>query len=159
MSVSFSNSLPAAPAGSVLGTFATDGSGRVSVSIPASAIQLTVDNVDLTAQDANIPATNLVATPSNGVYRVSAYIIVTTVDGASSTLPSVVITWTDQNNATAQTLTLTATQTGNLLTTYALGDALLSVSSAAAIQYATSGYASGTPTTMKYALHIRVEAL
>jgi len=157
MSISLSNSTPAAPAGNQLVTFQTDGSGRVSGYVPQSAASLS--GVDLTAQTANIAATNLVASPTSGVYRVSAYVIVTTPDGASSTLPSVVITWTDQNSGVAQTLTLTPTNSGNTTTTYQEATSLLSVSNAAPLQYATTGYASGTPATMQYALHIRVEKL
>lgn len=158
MSVNLSSTTPAAPAGSTNVVFATDGSGSISGSVSASSALLTAASVDLTAQTANVSATNLVTSPT-GVYRVSAYIIVTTADGASSTLPSVVLSWTDQDNAQAQTLTLTPTNSGNALTTYQESVALLSVSNAAAIQYSTSGYASGTPAAMHYAVHIRVEKM
>jgi hypothetical protein len=54
---------------------------------------------------------------------------------------------------------LTPTNAGNAQTTYEEASCVLSVSNAAAIQYATSGYASGTPATMQFALHIRIEEI
>ena len=160
MSMNLSSSTPAAPAGNTLVTFQTDGSGNVSGYIPATPNLLTSDNVNLTGQGANISATDLVASGlTTGVYKVSAYIIVTTADGASSTLPSVVITWKDPNNSTSQSLTLTPTNSGNLLTTLQQASCTINAATGTAIQYATSGYASGTPSAMKYALSIRVEAM
>lgn len=158
MSVNLSNTTPAAPAGSTNVKFQTDGSGNVSAYI-TSAVELTGDGFDGTNQSANIPLTTLITTPTNGVYRVAAYIIVTTADGASSTLPKITLSWNDQGNGQPQTLDLTTTQTGNTLTTLQQGDAFLSIGSSAALQFQTSGYASGTPATMKYAIHIRVEQL
>jgi hypothetical protein len=157
MSVNLSSTTPAAPSGNTLVQFQTDGSGNVSAYI-AAATELVGDSIDLTGQTANISSTTLVTSPS-GRYRISAYIIVTTVDGASSTLPSVVITWNDGDNGQAQTFTLTPTATGNLLTTLEQGSMFISAGSSANIDFSTTGYASGTPATMHYALHIRVEQL
>ena len=158
MSVNLSNTTPAAPAGSTNVTWQTDGSGNVSAYV-TSAVELTGDGFNATGQSANIALTNLVATPTTGRYRISVYLIVTTVDGASSTLPKVTLSWNDADNGQAQTMDITATQTGNLLTTFAEGDAFLSVGSSGALAFQTSGYTSGTPGTMKYAIHITVEAL
>jgi hypothetical protein len=157
MSVNFSSTTPAAPSGNQLVQFQTDGSGNISAYIPASSSIPTT--VDLTGQTANISATNLVASPATGRYRISAYLIVTTVDGVSSTLPSVVITWNDADNGASQSLTLTPTNTGNVLTTLQEAACVVSARTGYAIQYATSGYASNTPATMQYAMHIVVEAL
>ena len=157
MSVNLSSTTPAAPSGKTLVQFQTDGSGNVSAYISA-ATELVGDNVDLTAQTANISATPLIASPS-GLYRLSAYIIVTTVDGASSTLPSVVIAWDDKDNGQPQTFTLTPTNTGNLLTTLEQADMIVSAGSTANLHFSTTGYASGTPATMTYAVHIRCEQL
>jgi hypothetical protein len=157
MSVNLSNTTPAAPSGSTNVTFQTDGSGNVSAYVTTST-ELTADGVDTTGLSANVGATDLVVSPS-GKYRISGYIIVTTVDGASSTLPSIVISWNDFNNGQGQTLTLTPTSTGNVLTTYEQADCFINANVSANIQYSTTGYASGTPATMKYALHITVEKL
>jgi hypothetical protein len=156
MSVNLSSSTPAAPTGKTLVEFQTDGSGNVSAYI-ASATELVGDDVDLTAQTANISTTALVTSPS-GLYRVSAYTVVTMVDGASSTLPSVVLTWDDEDNSQPQTFALTPTNTGNVLTTLEQNDMIISAGSTASIKFSTTGYTSGTPATMQFALHIRVES-
>lgn len=161
MSVNLSSSTPAAPAGSTNITWQTDGQGNVSGYVTTS-VEIIGAGVDSTNNSANIPAADLITTPANAQYRVSAYIIVTTVastGAATSTLPSVVITWNDLNNGQPQTITLTPTNPGNLLTTYQQADAILSVASSAPLQYSTTGYASNTAAQMKYALHIRVEKL
>ena len=159
MAVNISSTVPAAPAGSTNVTYQTDGSGNISGYVPTAATELTADSVNLTGQGANIGSTDLITSPLAGLYRVSAYIIVTTADGVSSTLPSVVISWTDQNNtSTSESLTLTATQSGDSLTTHAQGTGVIS-SKASAITYSTTSYASNTASKMKYALRLRVESL
>lgn len=127
--------------------------------LPVEAIQ-NLASVNLTAQTADIGATTLYTPPSGqgGLYRISAYIIVITVDGTSSTLPKVTIGWTDKDNSTAQTFDLTATDSGNLLTTLAQAAMVIDAIEAVAITYATSGYASGG-TPMAYALHLKIEKL
>ena len=157
MSVNLSNSTPAAPTGGTNITWQTDGQGNVSA-YTQSAVELVGDGVDLTAQTADVGPNTLVNTPS-GYYRISAYIVVTTVDGASSTLPKLTITWNDLDNGQAQSFDLTPTNPGNLLTTLEQSDMIVSAASSASINYATSGYASGTPATMQFAIHIRVEQM
>ena len=157
MSVNLSNTTPAAPTGGTNIIWQTDGQGNVSGYVH-SAVELVGDGIDLTAQTANVGPNTLVTTPS-GYYRISAYIVVTTVDGASSTLPSLTITWNDQDNGQAQSFVLTPTNAGNLLTTLEQSDMIVSAGSSATIDYETSGYASGTPATMQYAVHIRVEQM
>lgn len=158
MSINLSNTTPAAPAGSTNIKFQTDGAGNVSAYI-TSAVELTGNGFDATAQTANIVSTPLIVGPTTGRYRISAYLIVTTVATTSSTLPKVTISWNDADNGQAQTLDLTATQSGNLLTTFAQGDAFLNVSNSANLNFVTSGYASVGATAMQYAIHIRVEQL
>lgn len=158
MSVNLSNTTPAAPAGSTLVTWQTDGAGNVTGYV-TSAVELTGNAFNGTAQSANIASTALIVGPTAGVYRVAAYIIVTTVDAVSSTLPKITLSWNDADNGQAQTLDLTATQAGNLLTTFAQGDAFLSIGASANLSFSTSGYLSNTPAAMKYAIHIRIEAL
>lgn len=157
MSVNLSSSTPAAPAGNVNVTYQTNGSGSVSGYVPQSAVQL--PSVNATAQAANIAATSLLATPSGRIYRIAAYVIVSQAATTSSTLPAVVITWTDQDNGQAQTITLTPTSAGNTLTTYQQATCVVNANVAAAIQYSTTGYVSVGATPMQYALHIRIEAL
>jgi hypothetical protein len=157
MSINLNNTTPAAPSSTVNVSWQKDSSGNVSANVPLGTSL--IDPIDVTGQTANISSTNIVATPVNGaIYRISVYEIVTTSAVSSSTLPSVVIGWTDADNATPQTATLTpASPTGNSLTTYVEGDVVIHASSAAPITYSTTGYASNPSTTMQYALHIRTE--
>jgi hypothetical protein len=161
MSINLSDTTPAAPTGGTNVKWQKDSSGNISAYI-TSAVEIVGAGIDATAQNANISAADLITSPTAGQYRVSAYIIVTTVastGAATSTLPSVVITWNDKDNGQPQTITLTPTNSGNLLTTYQQADAVLSIAASAPLQYSTTGYASNTAAQMQYALHIRVEAL
>ena len=158
MASNFNHTTPAAPAGNQNVTFQTDGAGNDSAYVPAAARQLTASNVDLTAQVANITTTTLYTPSASGVYRVSAYIIVTSVSSPGSTLPSLTIGWTDADSSAAQTLVLTPTNTGNALTTLQEATMTFNALTAVAITYATGSYASGG-TPMAYSLHIRIEAL
>jgi hypothetical protein len=158
MAINLNNTTPVAPAGSTNVTWQKDTSGNVSAYVTV-APELTGDNVDLTAQAANISVTTIVATPAPGLYRVSGYISVSQVATSSSTLPSIVLTWTDQNSGQAMSLTLTPTNSGNLLTTVQENNAILSVNSSTDIQFSTTGYASSGATPMQYSIHMRVEAL
>lgn len=138
------------------GNLANDGSGNLFWS--------TKGVIDLTAQSADVGAATLYSVPASGagLYRVTAYIIVTTVastGAATSTLPSVVITWTDSDNSTSQTKTLTATNGGNLLTSYEQALMVVDAKASTTIQYSTSGYASDTASQMQYAVHIRAEKM
>lgn len=158
MSVNLSNTTPAAPSGSTNVTFQTDGSGNVSAYV-TTAVELTGNGFDDTAQVADIGPTDLITSPVAGRYRVSAYIVVTTADGASSTLPSIVLTWVDADNGAGQSQTLTPTNSGNLLTTFEENDTFVSAGPSSPLSFSTSGYASGTPATMQFAIHITVEKL
>jgi hypothetical protein len=158
MSINFSTTSPAAPAGNINVTPQNDGAGNQSFYVPSSPTINTV--IDLTAQNANIGSTLIVSAPATGRYRVSGYAIVTTVastGAATSTLPSIVIGWTDPDNSTSQTLTLTPTNSGNVLTTYQQAIGFISAKTATNINYSTTGYASNTASQMQYALHIVLE--
>jgi hypothetical protein len=159
MSINLNDTTPAAPAGSTNVKWQEDISGNVSAYISAAGL-VTASGaiVNLTAQQANISATNLIAAPTAGVYRISAYIIETRAGGSSSTLPAIVITWFDQDSGVAQSLTITPSSSANTTTTYEEAVAVIS-SNTGAIQYSTTGYVSAGVPQMQYALHIRVESL
>lgn len=158
MAINLNQTTPAAPAGTVNGAFQVDVSGNVSVNLPLSAVELSASAVDLTAQTADIVTATLLATTASTRYRISGYLIVTTPGSLSSTLPKLTIGWTDVDNSVAQTIDLTATNSGNLTTTYTLGDAVISALTGSNITYATSGYASNAA-GMAYAIHILIEQL
>jgi len=160
MSINLSDTTPAAPAGSTNVKFQTDGSGNVSGYV-TSAVELTANGYDNTAQTADIGTTDLIpiADVVAGRYRVSAYIIVTTPDGGGSTLPSIVLTWNDADNGAAQSVAITPTNTGDSTTTFEDGDQFVSIDVSAPLSFSTTGYASTTPATMQFAIHITVEKL
>jgi hypothetical protein len=157
MAINLNGTTPAAPAGSTNVTWQEDVSGNVSAYVSTGPTTLTP--VDLTAQTANIGATTLLAATASARYLISGYIIVTTVDGVSSTMPKITITWTDPDNSAAQSFDLTATSAGNTTATIKQGVMVVSAKTATNIQYATSGYVSNTPATMQYALHLTIQKL
>ena len=114
--------------------------------------------------------TTLYSAPASGRYRVSAYIIVTSADPTSSTLPAVVLSWNDADSGVTQSLTLTSAvpsslspPVGNSTTTFAQANAIISALSGTAITYSTVGYATNTTSPpsgkMSYSLHVVLEAL
>lgn len=113
----------------------------------------------LTAQNDNISTATLYTPLQSATYRVTAFIAVTTADGSSSTLPKLTIGWTDPDSGQAQTFDLTATTTGNALTTFKQASMLLDAKKGVDITYATGSYASGTPNVMQYKLVILLEIL
>lgn len=157
MSINLNNSVPAAPAGSTNVLWQEDTSGNVSAYVTGPQV-LTADSVDLTGQTANIAGTNLIASPTAGCYRISVYLSVTTAGGSSSTLPSAVFTWNDQQSGHAMSLTLTPTNTGNSLGTFQDAVGFISANTSA-IQYSTTGYVSAGIPAMQYCLHIRIEQM
>jgi hypothetical protein len=156
MSVNLSSTTPAAPSGATNITWQKDGAGNVS-GYTTSAVELTGNGFDATGQTADIAATDLITTPVAGRYRISAYLVVTTV-GTTSTLPKITLAWSDADNGQNQTFDITPTTAGNTLNTFEFGDAFISVGAAAPLQFSTSGYAS-TGTAMQFAIHITVEKL
>ncbi|PYU66606.1 MAG: hypothetical protein DMG49_21605 [Acidobacteria bacterium] len=145
-----------------------NGIATVSEGVPAEYA-----TIDITNQNANQGASTFYTTPSSGgagMYRVSAYVVLTTVDAVSSTLPNVQIVFTDQNTNTTITMDATpilagagmgqtAALTNNTVGTAVSGVIAISVGGGTVIQYQTAGYASNTPGTMKYAMHLKLEAL
>lgn len=157
MAINFNDTLPAAPAGRQNVAWQVDVSGNASANVPSTPGLL--PGIDTTGLVADVATADIIALSATARYRVSGYIIVTTADGASSTLPKITVSWIDADNNTLQTKDITATQTGNSLTTFDEGEVIVSSRTANPIQYETSGYASGTPATMTYALHIVLELL
>ena len=157
MSTNLNDSTPAAPAGGINVKWQTDGSGNDSAYLAAGSNPSLTASVNLLTQAANIAATTLLAVTATGLYRVSAYIIRTQVATTSSTLPSVVITWTDADNSAGQTFTLTPTNATNTLVTPQQASMVVDALTATNIRYATTGYASVGGTPMQYALHLRLE--
>jgi hypothetical protein len=100
-----------------------------------------------------------VGASNGGIYRVSAYIIVTQAATTSSTLPQVNIIFTDADNSTSQTLVLTPTNTGNVLTTFENSTNVINAKLSTNVNYSTTGLTTVGATALNYALHLRIEAV
>ena len=126
--------------------------------------------VDLTGQTAAKTTTTLYTPTATGMFRISVYAKVTTVDGASSSLggsTGLTIGYADGTDSVAQTLVAQlATQAGasaivnagNTTATKLLGSVVIFAKTGVAITYAFD-YTSGTPAAMAYELHLKAEAL
>lgn len=142
-----------------IGTALTSYGGDTLVDNGLAAV---VAHANLVNQNANIGSTTLYAVPSaeTGMYRVSCYAVETTADGASSTLPNIGVGWTDSDSNTALLAsTVTSTNTANAVGAFAQGQEIVYAKGGSNITYQTSGYASGTAGTMKYAVRLKVEKL
>jgi hypothetical protein len=123
--------------------------------------------VDLTAQTTALGPTSLINPPLTRMYRLSAYLKVTTVDATSSTLGPLTITYTDGSDSVAQSnIMLMADQTGAAVTSNSgnttvstlNGSMVIWVAAGGPIQYSI-GYASNVPGTMAYEVHLKLEAM
>lgn len=124
--------------------------------------QLTYANFNAVTQAANISATTLYAVPVDraGLYRVSAYAVVTQAATTSSTLPNIGVLWTDSDaNVALSANTVTPTNAANAPGAFGNGDIVISARAGTNIQFQTSNYASTGATPMQYAVHLRVEYL
>jgi hypothetical protein len=140
-----------------------------NINVVGNGIAAEYAQVNLTAQNAAIAATTLYTPPGagTGFYRISAYLKVTTVDLTSSTLGPLTITYTDGTDSVAQSnVMLMADQTGAAVTTNTLnstvstlnGSMVIWALTAVPIKYAIA-YASNVAGTMKYEVHLKLEAL
>ncbi len=128
----------------------------------ADANFLTLATFDATGQAANIASTLLYAVPANApgnLYCVSGIATVTQAATTSSTLPSIVISYTDGDTGNAMSLTLTPTSTGNSLTTLASSSAAINAKPGTNVNVSTTGYASSGTSAMNYSAHVRLEAM
>ena len=123
--------------------------------------------VDLTAQTAAKSTTALLTPSVTGLYRISAYLKVTTPATTSSTLGALTITYTDGTDSVAQTHVVSlTTQAGAAATTIATnttaaklsGSLIIWAKTGVAIQYAIA-YVSSGATPMAYEAHLAIEAL
>ncbi|MCV9940910.1 hypothetical protein OIU35_31555 [Boseaceae bacterium BT-24-1] len=114
------------------------------------------------AQAADIAATTLFAVPASGagMYRVSAYAVVTQAATTSSTLPNVGILWTDGDTSVAlSAATMTPTNTANAPGAFGNNDIVIFAAASTNIRFQTSNYASSGATPMQYAIHLKLEYL
>jgi hypothetical protein len=155
--INLNASSPAAIASAANVIWQSDSSGNVSAYTSAPYVSTAYDTVSTSSNIGTSAApVTLLATPINaGVYRIEAYMVVTSVGSASSTMPALHLMYTDKDNVTAQDVTVIATNSGNTLTTVASGTFDFNVNTGVAIQFYTAGYAS-VAAGMTYSVHIRL---
>lgn len=90
--------------------------------------------------------------------RVTVQTATVIADGASSTVPSLTLGYTDVGGI-ARTLQMIATSSGNTTTYYATSSALIYTNTSTVVTVTSTGYASGTPAVMTYSLVVTVEVL
>ena len=142
-----------------------------NIATVSNGVPSEVATIDSTGLTANVAAATLYTVPSSGegMYRVSAYVVLTTAGSVSSTLPNVQIVYTDKDSNTSVTLDATPVlgaaglgQTGaltaNTVGTVDAGVVPIYVKASTTIQYQTVNYAS-VAAGMAYALRIKLEAL
>lgn len=154
-----------APAGPALGVDAVGG----GLYVGTQGVWRTAGNVaavTLTAQAAAIAATTLYTPQVSGVYQLDWMAKVTTVDGTSSTLGALTVTYKDTDTVNQSQVAGAFTQTGAAATTNAAnttvanlnGNLAINAASGTAIQYAMA-YTSNTPGQMIYELKLRLSFL
>lgn len=142
-----------------------------AINTVANGIPSEYAQINTTGLTGNVTAATLYAVPASGagLYRVSAYVVLTTAGSISSTLPNVQLVYTDIDANTSVTLDAspilgaaglgqTGLLTANTVGTVASGVVVINAKASTTIQYQTVNYASNAA-GMTYALHIRLEAL
>jgi hypothetical protein len=140
-----------------------------NIATVSNGVPSIVAQINTTGHTANIAAADLLASGSvqTSYYRVIAYLKVTTAGSVSSTLPSVVIGYTDPTDSVAQSITMLlgsqagvaiTTNAGNSTTTVSQGTAVIHAKTGVAIRYSTTGYLS-TAAGMTYKISLRLEQL
>jgi hypothetical protein len=156
-----------------------NGAGAITLSLPSTlAIPGTVSSVNGTAtvgngvpivvatanfltQGANISTTPVYTVPAGngGRYRLTMNAVVVTPDGASSTLPNTLVSWTDSDSGGTPSANIGVTSSGNNINTATQSFISVNAKAGTAINISTSGYASGTAGAMKYDARYIVEYL
>jgi hypothetical protein len=121
--------------------------------------------VDLTGQTAPIAASTLYTPAATGMFRISAYLKITTA-GTSPALGPLTITYTDGTDSVAQSVVMhlqdqtgagVTSNSGNSTTSVLSGSLVAFAKTGVAIQYAVA--LTGTVGTGAYEVHLKCEAL
>lgn len=111
------------------------------------------------AQTADINAPTLYAVPTSGLYRVSAYVVVSQAATTSSTMPNVSVSYTEATTGVAVQDQVTQTAATNQVGLHSGGTAVIAAQQGSNIGYVTSNYASSGATPMQYAVQIKIESV
>jgi hypothetical protein len=135
--------------------------GLPSVSSQAggTGIPAVVARYDVATQGANIAAVTLFTPVVSGWYRIDSQEVLTRAATASSTLPSVSLTYTDADSSTVQIDQISASTATNTLGVCPTGSITFYAKVGTVIQFSTAAFASSGATSMQYALHVILEQI
>jgi hypothetical protein len=166
MALNFNGTTPAAPSGGTNVLWQNDSSGNVSAYISSGATVVTntalpILQPTLTA-NYNAGSAQTIYTPAaSTVLRVSwsqAIVVAATTGAATSTFPSLTLSWTDVGGIT-RTQTLVSTSTTNTTAVQSMGATLIYTNSSGPVAVTSASYASNTAAQMTYALTVFAEIL
>jgi hypothetical protein len=163
------------PAGSTATTQtpATDSSNNVATdrfvqnAITAATPGAVVANWSQTGQSGNVACTSFYTPSATGMYRASAYVVVTQAATTSSTMPNAVINFTDADTGVVETsVALTGTSTTNTVgqtsdktgTIYPTA-MVFRAAAGTPVKGCTASYASSGATPMLYNVYFKLESL
>lgn len=141
-----------------VGTY--NGIATVSNGVPSE-----IATIDLTGQVAAIASTLLYTPTASGMFRISAYLKITTA-GTSPVLGPLTITFTDGTDSVAQSMVMqlstqagasATTNAGNSTTSTLNGEMVIWAKTGVAINYAVA--LTGTVGTAAYEVHLKCEAM
>jgi hypothetical protein len=117
--------------------------------------------VDIASRGSDVSQTTIWTDQSAGstLYHVKGMTICTVHDGASSTLPAIVLAWTDSESNAGVTATLGTASGADAVGTIVQGGVLINLKPGTSVTFTTATYASGTGGKMKFVAHVVVERL
>ncbi len=111
------------------------------------------------AQAADINSPTLYLVPTSGIYRVSAFLVVSQAATTSSVLPGCTVQYTEATTSVAVADIVTLSANTNLLGLHTGAAVIIAAKAGSTIGYTTTGYASVGATPMRYGLQLKIEFL
>ena len=111
------------------------------------------------AQAANVNTPALYAVEASGLFRVSAFVVVSQAATTSSVMPGCSVSYTEATTNTAVQDIVTTTANTNLVGLHTGGSIVIQAREGTNIGFSTSNYASVGATPMQYTVNVKVEAL
>jgi hypothetical protein len=110
-------------------------------------------------QAANVNSPTFYPVTVSGMYRFSAYVVVSQAATTSSTMPSCSVSYTEATTGVVVQDMVTTTATNNQVGLHSGGSVVIAAQQGSNIGYITSNYASSGATPMQYAVRVKVEYL
>jgi len=112
-----------------------------------------------TAQSADINMPNVYTALASGLYRVSAYMVLTRAATTSAVFPSLSVEYTEASTGIGMADLMITSTSANTVGTHQGGTTVIAAQAGTTIGYVTGNYASVGATTMQYAVHMHIEFL